>query len=387
MTSSTEKVRRYGPLEVDPRAAGMSPREFNRKYLQCNILDGTRVQLREYCPDLCLGTEDVRCPRREDLGDEMGMFVDDRGEEGLPREDIVPVAPEVRGLEAEAPPDGGDREGATEVEVTHEVEVNHEVEVHTDHLEPEDVDASHDTEPEDETPDDDVTESPRSVIKPAEPVTLLMAPPMDLRQAIDQAPGSDLDPAKVEDERIAAWILEATNHAQHGLARAILVGRALAARKAVLAHGKFGRWLEELGTSGRSARVYMQLAQAYDQNGSTLPISPGTSIREALRQLQAPKDDDDSTGAEGPGENPPEPGETNQAPDEQVITPEVPNEEETELTDAQRMTGLLRSVVEVVAELSQSERERWLTWLHDYLLPEKANTFVPKWSERDDDAR
>jgi len=139
---------------------------------------------------------------------------------------------------------------------------------------------------------------------------------------------------EVTDAQLISWQNRAQEHAGQSVAHAILIGRALNARKSTLKRGEYKPMLDELGLNQRTAHLYRQLATAYGESGSPLPLSPGMSIRQALRQLRGPTE------------------RRCRAPQPQ----------------AKAVQRHLDKIVELLADLPRAEKERWANTFRESIL-------------------
>ena len=441
MPSTTDKHGRFGALERDPMATGTPPEDFDKLFLRCTILTGTQIQRRDRCPDQCAGQLNENCTHHDDLDEQHhvpapakvsapteaapvptpsggSIHTDEAPVEQADAETSVEVTSALVAPQAAAEAMGDADTTPTSVEAADE-HLGHQepadvangttletdaVEVKADAVEvevevevvgaPPEVDEGATPEVEDAdaleanvvampTVEDEEVISPEQdveatvpdqgdLILPGEKAAYLKVP-LDLDQALAAVDGADINPAEVTDERLANWHVELQNHACRGVAHAVVIGRALAARKSKLPHGKYSPWVVSLGISTRTASDYMKLSAAYYQNGSALPISPGASIRKALSQIKADK----NTSAEQGGE-----GGVGDVPAKATDASSNPSTKTKKTySDAEKLTLHLEGVAVLVTPLDLEERERWLAWVHDYLLPEKAGRLVPTWCE------
>lgn len=76
------------------------------------------------------------------------------------------------------------------------------------------------------------------------------------------------------------------------LAYAVLAGHVLREVKAGIGHGEFGAWVEGEGQiAGRTARVYMNIAQKYDRGLITPLMLTNTTIKKALEAQVGEEDE------------------------------------------------------------------------------------------------
>ncbi len=349
---------RRGPVALDPRDKGVSEETFGRSFVECPALGGSGVQWKNICPDECLGYLDAACPKRDDQA-------------GPPEEETNPQpAPKPQSAPTEPASAVGELAPTHEEEVTMEEEATQKEQSQpqamprTVESEPDTMDAEPGAleleeeqgpepaeqepgSPEEESgPPDDAHEKEPETAEPApEPEAQLLEPgatavtrkePLDLERAIEEAAGSNLDPEAVPDEHIQRWYVEAQDHGSRAVARAILIGRALTARKKTLKRGKFGPWLEGLEFSKRTGQLYMQVAKAYEEKRNALRFCEGLSLRQVAKQLQAdPK-----------GEKP-------------------ARKKPTHAEILQRHIDAIKSLFE---ELSLQEKKAWLNQLQEELL-------------------
>jgi len=200
--------------------------------------------------------------------------------------------------------------------------------------------------------------------------------PLDFDLAVAAVDGAGIDPAEVTDDQIADWHVEAQNQVQHGLARAVLIGRALVAKKSQLRHGDFGNWVVSLGFSKRAGRRYMQLASTYEQNGMAMPLSDGGSIQGALRQLNAAKkkkadtDDQDVDNNDG-GDGEPDDDSTSD-PDDIEVEDEVPPWKDW--PEYAELKEHVSAIVNVAVKFPLERRKIWADRIRSFLLAEDTST-------------